>query len=202
VRNAFSSGDAYALVASCAESVSGQIRGRSGVAVLAQLGTLSPGSLRGTVFWDASEGANSCVASGRTPVGRSKPIAAAAPTALTVSAADSSDPSAGTLSACDAADAADVVARAASGDEVAFARLYPDVQPRLLRYAASLVATDADDVTAEAWLHIVRDLPGFVGDVDAFRGWAARIVRNRAMDLLRSRARRPVQASPSRTSRR
>jgi RNA polymerase sigma-70 factor (ECF subfamily) len=64
-----------------------------------------------------------------------------------------------------------------------------------LRYAAGLIGQDAEDVTAEAWLQIARDLRGFSGDLHAFRGWAARIVRNRALDLARSRARRPVQAA-------
>lgn len=79
---------------------------------------------------------------------------------------------------------------AADGDEQAFAALYLDLQPRLARYAASLVGQDADDVTAEAWLQIARDLRSFSGDLDGFRAWTARIVRNRAMDHLRARARR------------
>ena len=80
---------------------------------------------------------------------------------------------------------------ARSGDERAFAILYRATQPRLLRYAAALVGQDAEDVTAEAWLQIGRDLRKFEGDEIAFRGWAATIVRNRAMDHLRSLSRRP-----------
>jgi RNA polymerase sigma-70 factor (ECF subfamily) len=87
----------------------------------------------------------------------------------------------------------DVLAAAVSGEESAFAVLYQDVQPRVRRYAWTLVGQDADDVTAEAWLQIARDIRGFVGDVDAFRGWSARIVRNRAFDHLRAAARRPVE---------
>jgi RNA polymerase sigma-70 factor, ECF subfamily len=87
------------------------------------------------------------------------------------------------------------VAAAQAGDTLAFAELYRDLQPRLLRYAIGLVGQDAEDVTAEAWLQIVRDLGSFSGDFDAFRGWAARIVRNRALDHARARARRPVQAT-------
>jgi RNA polymerase sigma-70 factor (ECF subfamily) len=88
------------------------------------------------------------------------------------------------------------VAAAVAGDEQAFAALYLDVQPRLRRYATSLVGGDADDVTAEAWLQITRDLRQFSGDLDAFRAWTARIVRNRAMDQMRSRARRPLDPVP------
>ncbi|MDQ1752738.1 MAG: polymerase sigma-70 factor, subfamily [Pseudonocardiales bacterium] len=89
----------------------------------------------------------------------------------------------------------EVVLAAQAGDEVAFGQLYLDVQPRLLRYAASLIGQDAEDITAEAWLQIARDLHTFSGDLDGFRGWAARIVRNRALDLARARARRPVQVT-------
>ncbi|WP_328594865.1 RNA polymerase sigma factor [Actinomadura macrotermitis] len=81
---------------------------------------------------------------------------------------------------------------AQGGDEGAFRLLYRDLQPRLVRYAASLVGTDAEDVTSEAWLQIARDLAGFRGDLEGFRGWAATITRNRAMDLLRRSARRPA----------
>ncbi len=89
-----------------------------------------------------------------------------------------------------------VVASAADGDETAFACLYLDLQPRLRRYAASLVGQDADDVTADAWLQIARDLRNFSGDLDSFRGWTARVVRNRALDHLRARGRRPADPAP------
>jgi RNA polymerase sigma-70 factor, ECF subfamily len=85
------------------------------------------------------------------------------------------------------------IAAAKAGDEAAFTKLYRDLQPRLLRYATVLVGPDAEEIVAEAWLQIVRDLASFTGDLDAFRGWAARIVRNRAIDSARARSRRPVE---------
>jgi RNA polymerase sigma-70 factor (ECF subfamily) len=86
----------------------------------------------------------------------------------------------------------DLLAAARSGDPTAFAELYRDTQPRLLRYATSLVGQDAEDVTAEAWLQIARDLRKFTGDMMGFRGWTATIVRNRAFDHLRALQRRPT----------
>ena len=81
------------------------------------------------------------------------------------------------------------------GDEAGFVTIYRDVQPRLLRYATVLIGREAaEDVTAEAWLQISRDLHRFVGDIDRFRGWAATIVRHRAMDTCRAAARRPTAA--------
>jgi RNA polymerase sigma-70 factor (ECF subfamily) len=82
---------------------------------------------------------------------------------------------------------------AQQGDEAGFVAIYRDVQPRLLRYATVLVGRDAaEDVTAEAWLQISRDLHRFTGDADGFRGWAATIVHHRAMDACRAAARRPT----------
>ena len=75
--------------------------------------------------------------------------------------------------------------------------VYRDVQPRLLRYATVLVGrNNAEDVTAEAWLQISRDLHRFTGDIDRFRGWSATVVHHRAMDVCRAAARRPTTAPP------
>ena len=82
-----------------------------------------------------------------------------------------------------------VAARA--GAEWGFVALYRDLQPRLLRYATALVGAEAEDVTAETWLHVARDLHRFDGDLDGFRGWASTICRHRATDVARVRARRP-----------
>ena len=87
--------------------------------------------------------------------------------------------------------AAAVVVRAQQGDQEAFRALYRDAQPRLLRYLHALVGDDAEDVASETWLQVTRDLAGFTGDYDGFRGWIATIARHRAMDHLRRHARRP-----------
>ncbi|MEU4652877.1 RNA polymerase sigma factor [Streptomyces sp. NPDC023723] len=85
------------------------------------------------------------------------------------------------------------VRAAQDGDETAFRTVYRAVQPRLLGYVRTLVGDpDAEDVASEAWLQIARDLHRFDGDADRFRGWAARIARNRALDHIRMRGRRPV----------
>ena len=84
---------------------------------------------------------------------------------------------------------------AQDGDENAFRILYRRIQPRLLRYARTLVDEDAEDVTSEAWLQIAKDLASFRGDIDDFRRWTATIARNRALDHLRYRKRRPVHNS-------
>jgi RNA polymerase sigma-70 factor (ECF subfamily) len=90
-------------------------------------------------------------------------------------------------------DLTDALSAAQTGAEWGFIALYRDLQPRMLRYVAALVGfADAEDVMAEAWLHVARDLGRFRGDVDGFRGWVSTISRNRAVDHLRSRARQPL----------
>ncbi|MFC4032839.1 RNA polymerase sigma factor [Streptomyces polygonati] len=88
------------------------------------------------------------------------------------------------------------VSAAQGGDETAFRVVYRAVQPQLLQYVRSLVGpADAEDVASEAWLQIARDLPNFRGDGASVRGWAARIARNRALDHIRARSRRPVSGA-------
>jgi RNA polymerase sigma-70 factor (ECF subfamily) len=83
------------------------------------------------------------------------------------------------------------------GDPEAFRILYRAVQPRLLRYLKGMVgAVDAEDVASETWAQIARDIGSFVGDGDAFRGWAATIARHRALDHLRRLRRRPTTTVP------
>ncbi|POX40853.1 RNA polymerase subunit sigma-24 [Streptomyces sp. Ru73] len=86
------------------------------------------------------------------------------------------------------------VARAQQGDEAAFAAAYRLVQPGLLGYLRGLVGEEAEDVAAEAWLEIARDLGRFRGDGAGFRGWTATIARHRALDLLRRQKARPRAA--------
>lgn len=85
------------------------------------------------------------------------------------------------------------VLAAQDGNEQGFRTVYRAVHPRLLGYIRTLVGeAEAEDVTSEAWLQIARDLDRFSGDADRFRGWAARIGRNRALDHIRMRGRRPA----------
>jgi len=95
----------------------------------------------------------------------------------------------------DRRDLSPVVSAAQHGDGQAFRVLYRAVQPGLLRYLSALVGEDAEDVASEAWLQIARDL-GSLRRPEEFRGWTVRIARNRALDHLRHRRRRPAVATP------
>ena len=85
-----------------------------------------------------------------------------------------------------------VLARARAGDDAAFHALWTALQPRLLRYLRVKAREVAEDVAAETWLQVVRDLDRFVGDAEDFRAWLFTIGRNRAIDAARARTARPV----------
>jgi RNA polymerase sigma-70 factor (ECF subfamily) len=85
----------------------------------------------------------------------------------------------------------EILARAKAGDDAAFACIFRDVQPALLRYLR-VIAPDPDDVAGETWVQVVAGLAGFRGDEQAFRAWLFTIARHRAADGGRSRTRRPT----------
>ncbi len=81
-----------------------------------------------------------------------------------------------------------VLADAQAGDEHAFARLWRDLNPALLRYL-SLGGEMAEEVAAETWTTVVRGLKRFTGDETAWRAWVFTTARRRAVDAGRKRAR-------------
>jgi RNA polymerase sigma-70 factor (ECF subfamily) len=87
-----------------------------------------------------------------------------------------------------------VLAGAAGGDEAAFAKLWRDAHPALLRYLRVLLSdrTAAEDVAAEVWVDVARRLGDFSGDESAFRGWLFTLARRRAIDVWRQTRRAPV----------
>ena len=82
------------------------------------------------------------------------------------------------------------------GDDEGFRTLYRTLQPRLLRYLRVRTTDTADDVAAETWLQVVRDLDRFRGDADDFRAWVFTVARHRAIDAARAAKARPVIALP------
>ncbi len=86
---------------------------------------------------------------------------------------------------------ADLVSAAVAGDQLAFAALYRQLQPGLLRYLRVVVPGAAEDVASETWLEVARDIRGFEGDAKGFRAWVFTIGRHRALDWVRRESRRP-----------
>jgi RNA polymerase sigma-70 factor (ECF subfamily) len=85
-----------------------------------------------------------------------------------------------------------VLAAAQDGSEAAFAVLWRDVNPVLLRYLRVTAPGAAEDIAAETWVQVVRGLPGFRGDERAWRAWLFTAARRRAADEGRRHSRHPV----------
>lgn len=86
---------------------------------------------------------------------------------------------------------ADLVARVALGDRQAFRRLYDATAPSLLGVALRLLRDRgrAEDVIQEAFVSVWHRAGGFRASASAPMTWLTAIVRNRALDTLRSDAR-------------
>lgn len=81
---------------------------------------------------------------------------------------------------------------ARGGDEAAFAELWRTLHPPLLRYLTVRGDDAPEDIAAETWLQVVRDLRGFDGGIAQFRAWLFTVARHRAVDQGRARAARPA----------
>jgi RNA polymerase sigma-70 factor, ECF subfamily len=85
----------------------------------------------------------------------------------------------------------DLAARAAGGDDSAFATLVVRSQHRVFRLACRLTSeTDAPDVVQDTFLQVYRHVSTFRGDAQ-FSTWLYRIATNAALMHRRACARRP-----------
>ena len=90
-------------------------------------------------------------------------------------------------------DFAALLAAAQGGSDEAFAALWRDTNPVLLRYLRVLTPEHAEDVAAETWVQVVRGLPRFTGDETAWRAWLFTTARRRLLDQARLRKRHPAE---------
>jgi RNA polymerase sigma-70 factor, ECF subfamily len=90
----------------------------------------------------------------------------------------------------------DLLAAAQGGEEQAFAVLWRDLQPAVLRYFQVAAAQAAEDLAADTWMSVIRGLGRFRGDERAFRAWVFTVARHRAIDWRRQAARRPTSVVP------
>ncbi len=86
-------------------------------------------------------------------------------------------------------DFARLLAGAKRGDEAAFALLWRDANPALLRYLRVVAGDEPEDVASDTWATIVRGLRRFRGDEHAWRAWLFTTARRRAIDDGRRRGR-------------
>lgn len=85
----------------------------------------------------------------------------------------------------------EVLDAARAGDERAFASIWTDLHPPVLRYLRMLDPVAAEDLAAETFISVARGLARFDGDEQDFRAWVFTIARRREIDHRRKTARRP-----------
>jgi RNA polymerase sigma factor (sigma-70 family) len=96
-----------------------------------------------------------------------------------------------------------LLADARRGAEPAWSEIYRTFSPAVLGYLRGQGAAEAEDLTGEVFLQVVRDLHRFEGDRAAFRAWVLTIAHHRFIDDRRRARRRPVELlrTPGETSR-
>jgi RNA polymerase sigma-70 factor, ECF subfamily len=89
-----------------------------------------------------------------------------------------------------------VIARAASGDRLAFTQLMEHYQSACYGLAWRLLndADQAADATQDAFIHAYRAIGSYRGGI--FRSWLLRITANASYDILRRAQRRPSSPLP------
>jgi RNA polymerase sigma-70 factor (ECF subfamily) len=88
-----------------------------------------------------------------------------------------------------------VLAAAQRGDEQAFAVLWRDLQPAVLRYLRVAAPASAEDLAADTWMSVIRGLARW-GDEPGFRALVFTAARHRALDWRRQGSRTPFAAVP------
>jgi RNA polymerase sigma-70 factor (ECF subfamily) len=83
-----------------------------------------------------------------------------------------------------------MLAAAQAGGEGAFVCLYRELHPSLLRYLGAQAPQVAEDLAADTWLAVARQLVSFSGDERAFRTWLFSIARRQLIQHWRKTSRR------------
>ncbi|HEY3410417.1 MAG TPA: RNA polymerase sigma factor [Propionicimonas sp.] len=84
---------------------------------------------------------------------------------------------------------ASVLSAAGRGADWAWAELYRDLSPAVLRYLANHGAHEPEDLLGECFVHVVRNVGNFEGDESAFRSWVFAIAHSRLIDHWRKQGR-------------
>ena len=84
-----------------------------------------------------------------------------------------------------------LIERMAAGDEAALAAFYQDFAPTLYGLALKMMKDEkeAEDVLQEGFIYIWRKAAAYNPQLNSPFGWAVMIVRNKAIDRIRSRRR-------------
>ena len=77
------------------------------------------------------------------------------------------------------------------GEDWAWHLLYTELMGPITGYLLSRGAEDPDDLAAETFLHVARNIENFEGDKESFRSWVFVIAHRRLIDARRAASRRP-----------
>ncbi len=93
---------------------------------------------------------------------------------------------------------AEVVEAARRGEPAAVEAVYRRYAPAVLAFFRSRIADQhlAEDLTADAFVAVLRALPSYQGGPEAFAGWLFTLVRRDFVDHLRRASRRPESPFP------
>lgn len=83
------------------------------------------------------------------------------------------------------------LAAARRGEEWAWHTIYTKLIGPITGYLISRGARDPDDLAAETFLHVARNIEQFEGDEESFRSWVFVIAHRRLIDARRAANRRP-----------
>ena len=89
-----------------------------------------------------------------------------------------------------------VLEAARDGDDAAFARVWRDLNPALVRYTIGLAGHRGEDAAAETWIAVIKRLKTFSGSESSFRSWVFTIARSKLVDAWRYETRRPSDLVP------
>jgi len=85
----------------------------------------------------------------------------------------------------------EVLRAAADGDGAAFATLWRDTHPPMLRYLWVAAGDCAEDLASDVWLEVAKRLVKFTGSESEFRGWLFTMARRKVIDRHRYESRHP-----------
>lgn len=85
----------------------------------------------------------------------------------------------------------DRISAARRGSQEAWADIYNELVGPLTGYLVRGGVLEADDVAAEVFLQVARDIHRFEGNEDSFRSWVFVIAHRRMIDWRRAQSRRP-----------
>jgi len=89
-----------------------------------------------------------------------------------------------------------VIEAARLNAEWAWAAIYRDLSPMVLRYLRAHAAPEPEDLLGEVFVQVVRKFTDFTGDGRDFRAWVLTITRNRLIDAWRRNRRNQLEFAP------